>query len=74
MQESNISYPTLVNLLLKVAILTKTAAKALNQHCHAGQLIYHVNISRLKQIALFSSQTGKITSRIIEIGAIIRNR
>ena len=26
----------LVNLLLKVAILTKTAAKALNQRCHAG--------------------------------------
>ena len=30
-QEPNTSYPALVNLLLKVAILTKTAAKALNQ-------------------------------------------
>ena len=52
-QESNTSYPALVNLLLKVAILTTTAAKALNQHCHAGHQIYHVNISRLKQIALY---------------------
>jgi len=52
-QESNTSYPALVNLLLKVAILTKTAAKALNQYCHSGHQIYHVNISRLKQIALY---------------------
>ncbi len=52
-QEANIAYPALVNLLIKVAILTKTVAKGLNRLCHAGQQVYQVNISHLNQIALY---------------------
>ena len=52
-QEANIAYPALVNLLIKVAILTKTIAKGLNRLCHAGQQVYQVNISHLNQIALY---------------------
>lgn len=52
-QEANIAYPALVNLLIKVAILTKNVAKGLNQLCHTGQKIYQVNIRNLKQIALY---------------------
>ncbi len=52
-QEANIAYPALVNLLIKVAILTKTVAKGLNKLCHAGQRAYQINISHLNQIALY---------------------
>ena len=52
-QEANIAYPALVNLLTKLAILTKTVAKGLNQLCHAGSEVYQVNISHLNQIALY---------------------
>ena len=52
-QEANIAYPALVNLLIKVAILTKTVAKRLNKLCHAGQRAYQINISHLNQIALY---------------------
>ncbi len=52
-QEANTAYPALVNLLIKVAILTKTVAKGLNRLCHAGQQVYQVNISHLNQIALY---------------------
>ena len=52
-QEANIAYPALVNLLIKIAILTKTVAKGLNQICHAGKQVYQVNISHLNQIALY---------------------
>ncbi len=52
-QEANIAYPALVNLLIKVAILTKTVAKGLNKLCHAGQQVYQINISHLNQIALY---------------------
>lgn len=52
-QEANIAYPAFVNLLIKVAIITKTVAKSLNKLCHAGQQIYQINISHLNQIALY---------------------
>ena len=52
-QEANIAYPALVNLLIKVAILTKTVAKGLNKLCHSGQQVYQINISHLNQIALY---------------------
>lgn len=52
-QEANIAYPALVNLLIKVSILAKTVANGLNQLCHTGQKIYQINIRHLKQIVLY---------------------
>jgi IS5 family transposase len=52
-QEANISYPAMVNLLVKVAILAAKVGKGLNTLCHAGQEHYRVGLSHLKQIALY---------------------
>ena len=52
-QEANITYPAMVNLLFKVAVLASTVGKGLNQLCHQGKEIYRVGLSRLKQIVLY---------------------
>ncbi|STO91754.1 transposase [Fluoribacter dumoffii] len=52
-QEANIAYPALVNLLIKVAILAKTVAKGLNRLCHKGEEVFRVNVSHLKRITLY---------------------
>ncbi len=52
-QEANIAYPSLVNLLFKVAILGATVARGLNQLCHQGKVIYQVGLSHLKQLCLY---------------------
>lgn len=52
-QEANISYPAMVNLLVKVAVLAVKVGKGLNTLCHAGQEHYRVGLSHLKQIALY---------------------
>ena len=52
-QEANISYPSMVSLLIKVAILAKTAAKALNKCCYHGEEVFHIKLSYLKQLAFY---------------------
>lgn len=52
-QEANISYPAMVNLLVKVAIMASTVAKGLNALCHEGREYYRVGLSHLKRIALY---------------------
>lgn len=52
-QEANIAYPALVNLLVKVAIMASTAAKGLNALCHEGREHYRVGLTHLKRIALY---------------------
>jgi IS5 family transposase len=52
-QEANISYPAMVNLLVKVAVLAVKVGKGLNTLCHAGQEHYRVGLSHLKKIALY---------------------
>lgn len=52
-QEANISYPAMVNLLVKVAIMASTVAKGLNTLCHEGREYYRVGLTHLKQIALY---------------------
>ncbi|HAU1599275.1 TPA: transposase [Legionella pneumophila] len=52
-QEANIAYPALVNLLIKVAILAKTVAKGLNRLCHKGEEVFRVNIRHLKRVTLY---------------------
>ena len=52
-QEANIAYPAIPNLLIKVAVLTSKVAKKLNQLCYKGAKHYHVGLTNLKQIALY---------------------
>ena len=52
-QDANIGYPTLVNLIIKIGILATTVAKGLNQLCHAGARHYCVGLTELKRIALY---------------------
>ncbi len=52
-QEANISYPAIANLLIKVAILASRVGKGLNQLRHNGVQHYRVGLTNLKQIALY---------------------
>lgn len=52
-QEANISYPAMANLLIKVAVLASRVGKGFNQLCHGGVRHYHVGLTNLKQIALY---------------------
>ncbi|KTD16946.1 transposase [Legionella jordanis] len=52
-QEANIAYPAIANLLVKVAVLASKVGKGLNQLCCGGIKRYHVGLSNLKQIALY---------------------
>ena len=52
-QEANIAYPAIANLLIKVALLASKVGKGLNQLCGGGVKKYHVGLSNLKQIALY---------------------
>lgn len=52
-QEANIAFPAIANLLIKVAILASRVGKGLNQLCHAGEKRFSVGLSHLKQIALY---------------------
>ena len=45
-QEANIAYPALVNLLVKVAIMARAAAKGLNALCHEGREQYRVGLTQ----------------------------
>jgi IS5 family transposase len=49
-QEANISYPAMVNLLVKVAILAVKVNKGLNTLCPAGQEHYRVGLSHLNRL------------------------
>jgi transposase, IS5 family len=52
-QEANIAYPAIANLLIKVALLASRIGKALNEFRHAGAKHYRVKLSYLKQLALY---------------------
>ena len=52
-QEANIAFPAIANLLVKVAILASRIGKGLNQLCYAGEKRFRVGLSHLKQIALY---------------------
>ncbi|BCA93679.1 IS5 family transposase [Legionella antarctica] len=52
-QEANIAYPAIANLLIKVAVLASKVGKGLNQLCSGGMKQYCVGLSNLKQIALY---------------------
>ncbi|STX81525.1 transposase IS4 [Legionella busanensis] len=52
-QEANIAYPAVANLLIKVALLASRIGKALNEFCYAGAKHYKVELSYLKQLALY---------------------
>lgn len=49
-QEANIAYPAIPNLLVKVAVLASKVAKKLNQLCHKGAKHYHVGLTNLTVI------------------------
>lgn len=53
MQEANIAYPAIANLLVKVAVLASKVGKGLNQLCCGGMKRYRIGLSNLKQIALY---------------------
>ena len=52
-QEANIAFPAIANLLIKVAVLASRVGKGLNQLWHAGEKHFSVGLSHLKQIALY---------------------
>ncbi len=52
-QEANIAYPAMANLLIRVAVIAATVGKALNQFCQQGVEHYKVQLTHLKQIALY---------------------
>lgn len=52
-QEANIAYPAIPNLLVKIAVLASKVGKKLNELCHHGTKQYHVGLTNLKQIALY---------------------
>lgn len=52
-QEANIAYPAIPNLLVKIAILASRVGKKLKQLCRHGAKQYHVGLTNLKQIALY---------------------
>lgn len=52
-QEANIAYPAIANLLVKVAVLAATVGKALNKLCQEEVEHYKVRLTHLKQIALY---------------------
>lgn len=52
-QEANITYPAIANLLVKVAFLAATLGQVLNQLCHEGLQQHKVELSYLKQLALY---------------------
>ena len=52
-QEANITYPAIANLLVKVALLASKVGKGLNQLCCGGMKRNRVGLSNLKQIALY---------------------
>ena len=68
-QEANISYPALVNLLVKVAIMASTVAKGLNALCHEGREHYRVGLTHLKRIALyyFNLKRKDASSEILKV-------
>jgi len=51
-QEANISFPTIVSLLFKVALYASTLARALNTMCFASKKVFNVNLSEIKQLSL----------------------
>ncbi|MFT4059502.1 MAG: transposase [Legionella sp.] len=68
-QEANISYPALVNLLVKVAIMASTVGKGLNTLCHEGREHYRVGLTHLKQIALyyFNLKRKEATTEVLKV-------
>lgn len=68
-QEANIAYPALGNLLVKVAILASTVAKGLNTLCHEGREKYRVGLTHIKQVALnyFNLKRKKATTQVLKL-------
>lgn len=68
-QDANISYPSMVNLLIKVAILASRVGKGLNQLCHKGVQHYKVGLTHLNQIALyyFTLKRKKVEEGILQV-------
>lgn len=52
-QEANIAFPAIANLLVKIAVLASVVGKGLNRLCNGGARHYHVGLTNLKQIALY---------------------
>ena len=68
-QEANITYPSLVNLLIKVAIIASRVGKGLNTLCHEGKEQYRVNLIHLKQLALyyFNLKRKEATTEVLKV-------
>jgi transposase, IS5 family len=68
-QEANITYPSLVNLLIKVAIIASRVGKGLNTLGHEGKEQYRVNLTHLKQLALyyFNLKRKEATTEVLPV-------
>jgi transposase, IS5 family len=61
--------PSLVNLLIKVAIIASRVGKGLNTLGHEGKKQYRVNLTDLKQLALyyFNLKRKEATTEVLKV-------